>query len=243
MTLPMTLWGGVTSTDPTQLAPPSLAASSPVDTLTQRSTTVRVSGPPTWPVGVVVDVESRTNGGAWAAAGSSASAVVVVSPRPATGVDTVDVRGRAVDGAPLTDSEWSALATIAVPAALTTVSAGGTPLAWRVRTSPVPSELFSEASGVLPITHALPFRAQGTNAVTVDHIENPAPGTAIVASAVTWRALSADGVVLGTGALTLTGTEWRVSLLPSPSLRLLELSVTAPDASVTTVQYLITLTP
>jgi hypothetical protein len=242
MTGPLVLWGGVTNTDPTQLDVPSLAASPPVDTLTTRTYTVSVAGPDSWPGGVTVQVQTRRGAAAFATVATTATTTALVLPREATQY-TVDVRGLAINGGTLTDSDPSAVLTLTIPAAISAVTSGtGTPLRWRTRVFPTDVQTGQYADPLLPTL--LPLRAFGSNRIVVDTIEDPERPDRITPTAVTWQATTSSGVVLGSGALTNSGTDWRVTLNQmSTDFRLLDISVTAPDASVTTVRYPVSLVP
>ncbi len=241
MTGPLVLFSGVTNTDPTQLVAPSLAASPPTDSLTVRSVVIATSGPASWPGGVLVQFQTSPDNSVWTNGASSASGTTLNLTRTGSATTTF-VRGFAINGGALTDSGASGVVVIAVPAALTAVTAGGTPLAFRVRVFPKTATTSTEAG--TPIGQPLPLAATGSNRIVLDQIADPEVPTRISASSTTWRALTSAGVVLGSGAMSAGASgEWRVTLLPSPQMRVLELSVTAPDASVTAVQYPVVLIP
>ena len=120
------------------------------------------------------------------------------------------------------------------------VTAGGTPLAWRVRVLPL--NIVATANGSSGTSsQVLPLRASGPNRVIVDSIEDPEVPTRITPTAVTWRADTVAGVSLGSGSLTQSGTDWRVTITPVATMRSLTIGITAPDGSSTTVRYPIVL--
>lgn len=240
MTGPMVLWGGVTNTDPTKLDIPSLTAVLSSDTLTQRQYQVNVVGPVSWPGGVTVQIQTRISPAAFATVSTTPTGTTLTFTKTASPF-TVEVRGVAINGGTLTDSDPSAVISLTIPAAISAVTTGGTPLRWRTRVLPTDASTARAADPLL--ASLLPLRAFGPNRIIVDQIEDPETPTAVTASTVTWQAMTSTGTVLGSGSLTSSGTGWRVTLVPSTDFRLLDIRVTAPDASVTTVRYPVTLVP
>lgn len=97
------------------LGVPSLVAQPSVDSDTTRSVALAVSGPSSWPNGVLVQLQRRRAPGAFVDAALTATSTTLVLARESSAY-SVEVRGFATNGGSLTDSENSGILTITVPA-------------------------------------------------------------------------------------------------------------------------------
>lgn len=238
MTGPLVLYGGVTNTDPTQLVAPSIAVT-PTSVLATTTLTVTIGAPASWPGGVTVQLQTQRDAGAWVNATQTPTGAALPFTREATSY-TINVRGYAINGGALTDSGYSGVASLTITPYLTAVVAGGTPLTWRLRANPTKAE--ASADAIPQSSPAITLRNLSPNRIVVDRIEDPEIAVRVTPTAVAWQALTSTGVSLGTGSFTLA-TDWRASLIASADLRVLVITVTAPDASVSTVKYPVTFAP
>lgn len=233
--------GGDPPPEPTQLMPPSLAAGAASDTLTTRTVPIAVAGPLSWPVGVIVQLQTKRGAGAWTNAGAPVAASANLAFAREAATYTVEVRGIATNGAPLTDSDPSGVLTLSVPAAPSVgVLADATPLVCDVALFPGSPEAVTAAAGGAQAT--LIGRADTDNVLRVTNIRSAIEQTAVTPTSVVLELEGPDGVLLtdtipaAAPGVYRRGVS-RAAFDPSRGTLTLRLILTAPDTSRTTIEF------
>jgi hypothetical protein len=228
---------------PAALAAPSLVAGVPVDTSTQRTVVVTVTGPSGWPSGVTTQLQTRRGSAAFADNGAAVASAASLTFARESAAYSVQVRGIArVSGGVPADSEPSGVLTIAVPALVTIPSlTTATPLRCTVQLYPSTSQAVdATGGGGIP---SLLARTDSDHVLRIRTITNMITGAVTEPTDLRYRVEDDTGLLIGATVTAPTAPDdWRIPLArqlfaADRGPMLLVLTLVATDASETVLQF------